>query len=39
MHTTHKRISYIRTIRPNERYEIDLMDFATEHEQVEVYIF
>ena len=31
MHATHKRIvSYIRTIRPDERYQIDLMDFATE---------
>ena len=25
-----KMVSYIRTIRPYERYQIDLMDFATE---------
>ena len=31
MHATHKRIvSYIRTIGPSEKYQIDLMDIETE---------
>ena len=33
MHTTHKnkrKVSYIRTQRPYERYQIDLMEIATE---------
>ena len=37
MHTTHKKkriVSQIRIIRPYERYQIDLVEIVTEHEQV-----